>query len=217
MDGWGGRTTGIINSTPLFTTGTKGSPAFFPQKTPTQKGEHMIKRKRNSGQSTIEFLLIFVFILAFIFSSLKLSFVYTNGYLVHYATFMASRAYMVVDTNSNTSEGSDSSAQRRAQEVFSRFPLGKLIKGYDQRLQFNEPDENGQRFDRNLYVGVYTDFVQRFGLSPFAGGQQEINFRSESFLGREPTRAECVERICQAIRLLGGNCQNHTTVFDNGC
>ena len=177
----------------------------------------MNRKKKERGQSTIEFLLTFVFVLAFIFTTLKLSFIYTNGYLVHYATFMASRAYMVVDTNSNQPEGSDASAKRRAREVFRRFPLKKFIGGYDQNLQFNDPDSGGQNFDRNLYVGVYTDFVHRLGLSPLVGGQKEVRFRSESFLGREPTRAECVERICEAMKLVGGNCENHSTVFDNGC
>ena len=177
----------------------------------------MVEQKSESGQSTIEFLLVFVFVLSFIFASLKLSFIYTNGYLVHYATFMASRAYMVVDINGNNPAISETSARNKAITVFNKFPLDKFIGGYDRTLQFNEPDGDGRNLDRNLYVGVYTDFVQRFGLSPFAGGPKEVNFRSESFLGREPTRAECVERICEAIRMLGGNCQNHTTVFDNGC
>ena len=174
-------------------------------------------KKDERGQSTIEFLLIFIFILTFIFGALKLSFIYTNGYLVHYATFMASRAYLVVDSNSNQPGGGDYAARRRAEEVFKRFPLNKFIRSYDQKLQFHHPDGNGQNYDDNLYVGVYTDFIQRFGLSPSESGQQEVKFRSESFLGREPTRAECVEQICAALKLVGGNCQNHSTVFDNGC
>ena len=124
---------------------------------------------------------------------------------------------MVVDINSNQPEGSDGRAYERAIEVFKRFPLDKFIGGYDQNLKVNDPDGNGQNLDRNLYVGVYTDFSHRLGLSPFAGGQKEVNFRSESFLGREPTRAECVKRICEALKLLGGDCQHHSTIFDNGC
>ena len=173
--------------------------------------------EKEAGQSTIEFLLTFVFILGFIFFTLKLSFIYTNGYLVHYATFMASRAYMVVDINSNQPSGSDGRAMERARAVFKRFPLDKFIGGYDQNLQVNAPDDGGRDFDRNLYVGVYTDFSHKLGLSPFVGGQKEIRFRSESFLGREPTRAECVERICEALKLLGGDCEHQSTVFDNGC
>ena len=172
---------------------------------------------KESGQSTIEFLLTFVFILGFIFFTLKVSFVYTNGYLVHYATYMASRAYMVVDIGSNQPSGSDGSARERALEVFKRFPLDKFIGGYDQNLKVNAPDNNGQSLDRNLYVGVYTDFSHKLGLSPFAGSQREVKFRSESFLGREPTKAECLERICRAMEILGGDCQHHSTMFDNGC
>ena len=177
----------------------------------------MIFHKKESGQSTIEFLLTFIFVLGFVFAALKLSFIYTNGYLVHYATFMASRAYMVVDNNSNQPGGSDGVAFRAAREVFRRFPLDKFIGGYDQNLKANHPDDAGQNFDRNLYVGIYTNFSQKFGLSPLTTGQREVRFRSESFLGREPTRAECLKRVCEALRRLGGNCENHSTVFDNGC
>ena len=190
---------------------------FSPFERLSRKVNLMIDKKKEAGQSTIEFLLTFIFVLAFIFSTLKLSFIYTNGYLVHYATFMASRAYLVVDINSNQPEGSDGAAWRRASEVFKRFPLDKFIGGYDQNLQVNHPDSGGQGFDRNLYVGVFTDFSHTFGLSPVVGGRKEVRFRSESFLGREPTRAECLERICMALRLVGGNCENHSTIFDNGC
>lgn len=173
--------------------------------------------KENSGQSTIELLVTLTFVLGFIFSFLKLSMIYTNGYLVHYATFMASRAYLVVDSNSKRVGGFESVAQNRAKEVFKRFPLKNFISGDDINLKFNSPDPSGNKFDRNLYVGVYTDFKQKFFSPAMLGGGKEINFRSESFLGRIPTRAECVDRICEAFKLLGGNCVNHGTVSDNGC
>ena len=156
------RTIGTISNTPLSTTRRRASPVFLPPPRPTPRGEPMVEKNCESGQSTIEFLLIFVFILGFVFSALKLSFIYTNGYLVHYATFMASRAYMVVDINSHTPEVPKGVPGGKRLKFSGAFPLDKFIRGYDQNLQFNEPDGNGQNFDRNLYVGVYTDFTQRF-------------------------------------------------------
>ena len=172
--------------------------------------------KSQSGQSTIEFLMVLALTLAFVFAFVRLGIVYTNGYLVHYATFMASRAYMVVDINSNQPFGSDERAFSRAKNVFKKFPLAKFIPGYNMDLSVNHPT-NGGGLDNNLYVGVSTNFNQFLMLPAMVGGKKPVKFTSESFLGREPTRAECIERICRAIEIVGGDCQVHATMSDNGC
>ena len=173
--------------------------------------------QKDEGQSTIEFLLVFVFIIGFIFSFAKLSLFYTNGFLVHYATFMASRAYMVVDTNSNQPAGSDGAALAQAKKIFREIPLNKFIEGYDMNLKDAPPDAGGVRYDRNLYVGVYTDFSQDLITPTLIGAKKDVQLRSESFLGRSPTRAECMENVCKAMQLLGGDCVHHSTMVDNGC
>ncbi len=52
-----------------------------------------------------------------------------------------------------------------------------------------------------------------------------MNFVSEAFLGKEPTRYECHKRVCEIIeyRTNGAHkpCDSgdssHATLFDNGC
>ena len=50
-------------------------------------------KKRQSGQSAIEFIFVSIIILVLIFAFLQLAWVIGWGHYVHYATFMSSRAY----------------------------------------------------------------------------------------------------------------------------
>lgn len=171
------------------------------------------------GQSTIEFLMSFVFVLGFVFVFVRMSIVYTNGYMVHYATFMASRAYLVHDSNDKGQHGSnDNRAGRAANTVLAEYKLDLFVPGITSSLQVHNPDSGGSGFDKNLYVGVWLDFEQEITTPGSIGGRKQLQFRSESFLGREPTRFECVERICAAVQLLGNSdCTSHMVVSDNGC
>ncbi|MCY4495573.1 MAG: hypothetical protein OXB92_17145, partial [Acidimicrobiaceae bacterium] len=167
---------------------------------------------------TIEFIVTFVFIIGFTFAFFRIALIYTNGYLVHYATYMASRAYMVFDNNSNQPTGGDGDASRLAKRVFEGFKLGGLINGFTGQLQINDP-QSFNRHSNNLYVGTWVDFKQKLPTPSFAAGK-DLNLRSESFLGREPTRSECYERICNAMgeaALQEEYCGIHSTLFDNGC
>ena len=172
----------------------------------------------NKGQSTIEFIMSFVFIFGFIFSFLKLALTYTDGYLVHYATFMASRAYMVYENNSNQPGGGDGPAEKKALEVFDKFKLPLLIKGHNGHLKFNDPDSQADP-TTSLYVGAYSSYSD-FIILPTLGGRKNLQLRSESFLGREPTRSECFFQVCSGLGEAAGQgqyCDIHSTVADNGC
>lgn len=175
----------------------------------------MIKDWKKSGQSTIEFLFSFIFVFGFVFLFLKVSYNYTNGFLVHYANFMAARAYMVVDTNSNSPDGSDAAAAKRATEIFdNQFALDKFIPGFGRgKLKINSPTYSGHK----LYIGAYVEYSEKFSSSPVLGGTSRLKLMSESFLGREPTRSECLARICQSVVALGSDCTAHVTIADNGC
>ncbi len=170
------------------------------------------------GQSTIEFIVTFVFIIGFTFSFFRIALVYTNGYLVHYATYMASRAYMVFDANSNQPSGGDGGASILAQKVFEEFRIEGLLSGFSSQLQINDP-QSFNNYSNNLYVGTWVDFKQKLP-TPSLGKGRDLNLRSESFLGREPTRSECYERVCNAMgeaALQAEYCNIHSTLFDNGC
>jgi len=169
--------------------------------------------RSNKGQSTIEFLMSFIFGLGFLFVIFKISLNFTNGYLVHYATYMASRAYLVADNNSNQADGADKVAEQRAKEVFAKYKIPAVIESFTGDLQINSPESVAIKG----FVGTWVEYQDKFTFSSLFGGNQDISFRSESFLGREPTRAECLERICHALGDINSDCNLHVTFYDNGC
>ena len=169
--------------------------------------------QNNRGQSLIEFLLSFTFVFGLVLVFLKLSLNYTTGYLVHYATFMASRSFMVIDRNSNTPEGSDAESLSRAKTVFARYNIPVFISTFESELQANMPET----VDSSAMIGVWAEYNTSLSATSLFGGSQQLLFRSESFLGKEPTRAECIERICRTFQDIGADCSSHVTFADNGC
>lgn len=165
------------------------------------------------GQSTMEFLLAFTFVFALIFLIFQVGVNFTNGYLVHYATFVASRTYLVIDNNSNTISSGDEDAKGRAISVFNQFPVDKFVPGFRSELKINHP----MMIPNNLFVGAWVEYPEKFGISDLIGGIKDVSLRSESFLGREPSRVTCLTRICEAMKEIGGTCGDHTTFFDDGC
>jgi hypothetical protein len=177
----------------------------------------MNKRSNESGQSTIEFLVSFVFILGFMFLYLKVALNMTNGYLVHYANFMASRAYLTSDNNSNSPEGGDADAEGRAKEVFESLFVNDFVTstgGTAVAFEINDPNFGGNL----IFRGSFATYSDQLSPSSALGGGNTIEFVSESFLGREPTRAECISRICAGFAEVGAaQCNRHVTLMDNGC
>ena len=165
--------------------------------------------RNNKGQSTIEFLMSFIFTFVFLYFFITVALNAANGYLVHYATFMASRSYLVLDHNSNIPSGSDGLAKTEAEKVFEKYHVTEE----NGEFHVNSPEDV-----KYVYVGVYYKFTQRFTTSKLLGGLKKINLRSESFLGREPTRATCHERIKHTFDKISEEVgSEYVTYFDNGC
>lgn len=173
------------------------------------------KLKNNKGQSTIEFILTFSMAVGFIFLFLKMAMNYTDGYMVHHATYMAARSYLVSDEQRASIEEGDQRALVKARDVFTRYlPEGLVAGASASQLQENNPDPSKTKF--HAFVGLWTEFSQKFSLG-FVGGKDSVRFVSEAFLGREPTRSETREQVCNAIKNLGLNrCDVHVTLEDNG-
>jgi hypothetical protein len=171
----------------------------------------MIRNKK--GQSTIEFILTFTAAVGFIFLFLKMATNYTNGFMVHHAVFMASRAYLVADTETQqTIEGRDKVAFELAKQVFAKNLPSVLIPGFDGELKEN----NASSIKFAAFTGLYVEFTQIF-TTGFVGGKDPMKFRAEAFLGREPTRVESIEQTCKAIKFIEGvSCDVHATLDDNG-
>jgi outer membrane protein assembly factor BamB len=173
--------------------------------------------KGQKGQSTIEFLSALSFILAIIFFYVKMALNIINGYLMHYATFMGSRAYLVYDGGQNSEGGADGQAKARAAQVFNGIKAWAIGLEGNSALQFNSPGEN----DKNrVYVGAWVRFRQKFSYSAVVGGLDLMTYVSESFLGREPTSGECTIRTCEMLYMsnkTSESCAIGVTVVDNGC
>lgn len=173
------------------------------------------------GQSTIEFALVLIMLMAFVLFFIQLSFVFAYGNFVHYATFMSARAYL--------SSGIDRGDQvERARSVIvrllkksegesgtERFPAIAKGEGGDdgvvKGLAIGTP-QNFSKTDTSLswQEGVRYTFRSRIFLMPLSGkkdsGPSSLTLTSESWLGRETTTEECKEDLA-----------SKKGIFDNGC
>jgi hypothetical protein len=188
-------------------------------------------KTKNLGQSTIEFLVTMVFSLGILLMFVRLGINTTAGFLAHYATYMASRTYLVVDQarndNDGLNDGSDDPAEREAIKVFKDFRLeryGIINLDTTKDIVFNKSSEVGSPI-KYEYVGPKFTHTMPLSLIPIFGPPIELTLLTESFIGREPTRGECYKRICrameesrgQALGCSGGAQILHVTLFDNGC
>lgn len=166
-------------------------------------------KKNQKGQSVIEFLMSFSIVIGLLFFYFKMSLGFTNGYMVHYATFMASRAFLTAESRGTDPDGD---AFTKAKAVFSRLLPDGFINGFNGELKVNDPDS----VNFKVFTGVYTDYSEAFSMG-VVGGSTPISLRSESFLGREPTRIEANDQTCIAIsRVTGNGCDVLVTLDDNG-
>jgi hypothetical protein len=176
-----------------------------------------MKVHNEEGQSTVEFILTFAFGVSLILVIFNTAMNYATGYLVHYATFMASRVYLTADNftgNIGASAPALAGAEQRARDTFNQYKL----------TVFNIPEANFTVNEAGntspgtyLTVGAFTTFQLTIDPLGKVSGQKKLDMVSESFLGKEPTRAECATRTCFAIT--GGTCNRamDITIFDDGC
>lgn len=196
-----------------------------------------MKRMKEDGQSTIEFILTFTFGLGIVFLFINVAVNYSAGYLVHYATFMASRTYLTVEAHTFSEGASETVAREEARKTFARFrmqalgvdasrvkPSGSAEIGFHINPYFPPVTSSGQR--DAVYIGAYSVFERPVSFFRLIAGGEIAKYVSESFLGKEPTRSSCRIQTCKAITLgLTGRpaacdddvSQNDFTLFDNGC
>lgn len=173
-------------------------------------------KNNQSGQSTVEFIFCFVFAVSLIFLIFTSAMNYTTGYLVHYATFMASRVFMTQDANQNVfGPGERGTAETIARSTFNNYNLS--VFGVE-TSGFNINDRLYVDAGEYLMIGAYTRFEKRIDLMGQITGQKKLEMISESYLGREPTRGVCAQRTCKAVTG-SDQCEINMdiTLFDNGC
>jgi hypothetical protein len=147
------------------------------------------------GQSTIEFILTFAFGVSIIILIFNSAMGHVTGYLVHYATFMASRTYLSSESYNGgigSYEISYQDARNEATQVFNRYNY--------------------------LAVGAVTTYERTVDLMGLVTGARKMTMISESFLGKEPTRSVCATRVCESLTG-GSNCvpEMDITLYDDGC
>lgn len=177
-------------------------------------------KKNEKGQSTIEFIIVSVFAFGFLAIFIQLAINLSGGFFVHYATFMASRTFLVADfADSNADRSYTGPVENITTEVFEEYNV-KPYGVYDPNasLRINSiPNGNTNEF---IYTGVVYKYTQPMSVFGIYGANAQSTMVSESFLGKEPTRGECLERIrfvMRQLNFLDAVQDKHVTVFDNGC
>jgi hypothetical protein len=175
-------------------------------------------KNNQDGQSTIEFIFSFIFAVSLILMVFNTSLNYASGYVTHYATFMASRIFMVRDTAvSNDWSGAQSKSRgvEMARQAFKeRYNLSIFNINSDLEIN-NNPDTDAGQY---LMVGAFVRYDRKIDLVGQITGGKKLELISESFLGREPVRSVCASRICMAITGREDcNGSWDVTLFDDGC
>lgn len=178
----------------------------------------MKRIKDQSGQSTIEFIFAFAFGVSIVFMVFNTSLNYATGYLVHYATFMASRTYLVSDENIGQIESAPAPSAADAYSVYNQYRLD-IFDIPSSGFAINEQNPN-QTPAEYLTVGARTIFEKPIDALGRVVGGGNLTFVSESFLGKEPTRGQCAYRVCWSVTgevCATGRAWFDVTLYDNGC
>lgn len=170
--------------------------------------------KMQSGQATIEFILSFSFMLFFTLFFITIGVNLALGYVAHYAVYKSSRHYLTFD-NGSASPSVLLEAASSAESVFKDIQKELNLQG---EFKIHSPDSvEGKIYE---YVGANFLYAPRIkAMGPFAL-PEGYKLLSESFLGKEPTRADCK---CQTQLALNYGCESEVrtdeevTVYDNGC
>lgn len=175
-----------------------------------------VKIKDNQkGQSTVEFLLGFTLIFSILIVLLKVSVTYVDGYYQHYVTYMASRVFLTHESNDavNAVSANYTKSVAKARKLFERYQVDKIIDGHSGQVNFNTPDDVA----RGIMVGAFSEFKRPLSPLRMFGGGEEVNYRSESFIGKEPPRGYCLNQLIQVMKSNPNYNSNHVTFYDNGC
>ena len=167
-------------------------------------------KKADSGQALIEFILSMIFTMSFFFFFLKMSAAFAIANYIHYATFMAARAY-------SSSAGSEADQKARGEMVLSKMAKGKF-KGIIQESgpgAFVGEGPFAGEGPWNLWnQGATYSFKVKLSLYPWSRNQESIlmDLTSESWMPRSVSVQEC-EGYKRALRLP----PDAKVEWDNGC
>jgi hypothetical protein len=164
-----------------------------------------------SGQATLEFFLTLMLFLAVTFFFAQTSLVFGWANYIQYATFMSARAYQ--------SGGPDEADQRaRAERVLNRMlkrqggsadRIPALAKGVSTEIGGWDGEFRPGVRASSWAEGVRYKFRSRVFVIPLPGFDGRVELTSESWLGREPSSAECKAYMEDG--------HPRPWIYDNGC
>ena len=167
------------------------------------------KRRSDSGQASIEFIIVSIVVLFFLLFFLSLAMLLVISDYMEYATFMAARTY-------KAAVGSVETQRRHARRVLLSYAnkVNNIVKNVD--IAFVS-------FGRRQTEGIRVTYeVSIFYLPPIfisrALPDGNVQLTSEVHLGREPNFAECqsfFERFLSQFGLNG--MASASEMADNGC
>jgi hypothetical protein len=188
-----------------------------------------LRGRQEGGQATVEFALSLIILMAFTLFYLQLTLIFGIGNYVHYATFMAARAYLsagpsrgdqVDRANAVIIQTLKKSAGQAGADRFSPYVKatgggGDGPPGVDiNDATYNANDPVYSFFQGIRYTYKSTIFPQLIGNMPASsastgpGGPNVLTLKSESWLGREASYSECRTEM---------QTQHGNAYFDNGC
>jgi hypothetical protein len=179
--------------------------------------------KGQEGQSTMEFALTLMLLMALVFFFMQLSLVFGFGNYVHYATFMSARAYLSAgstdDDQTNRAQAVIIQTLKRSitQSRIDRFPMiGKGVGGADiPGFQLDPSPYAAGSNDLSWLQGVRYTFSSKLFWIPLGGpgnaavtgaSPNQVTLISESWLLREPADQDCQTQLGKVHG-----------IYDNGC
>ncbi len=209
-----------------------------------QKRNIQISMMKRRGQATIEFLLTAIFAFGILFLFVKMGLNFVKGYVAHYATFIASRAFLVGDDYLPSANFAEKRALEKGVDKFESFPLAdwrlNSCPSGENGLSFNFPpgegghsagDVSGHEVTYTPYIGASYTFCEYTSAYAIVGGGHVARFTSESFLGRTIPRGETFASICERFQKLAdgsgisfsdqcvmsvSGSYSFVTIYDNG-
>lgn len=140
----------------------------------------MKKRKNESGQAIIEFLIVMCVILTLIFMFVQISWSIAFGHYAHYATYMASRAYLSGGlTQQDQTDGATSILKSMLKKSTGEDLLpfvGKARAGDERDIQGAEPI-------KGAFIGTHPEAQGKEHSRPFSWAEGvQYNFAVSIFL-----------------------------------
>jgi len=169
-------------------------------------------KKKQDGQSAIEFIVVVVVVFFFLFFFLSLAVTLVISDYVEYATFMAARTYKSGYSGENIQE-------QMARQVFQTYV--QKIDGIARNFELNFVQLDPQ--DEQTAGVVVTYEVDLFYLPPLFVGEAlpggRIRLTAQAHLGRDPAGADCQEFFSGFSQRLGLGLSDPflQMMHDNGC